>query len=114
MRTVVMFALMCGLAFFAQAEVIEEPLWPDGAPGAKGDGEADVPKFLISVPENPNGTSVVVCPGGGYSNLAKDHEGYDIAKWLNERGIAAFILWYRHAPDYGHPIPLTHKSEHYW
>src|SRR5690606_24257053 len=42
-----------------------------------------------------NGTSVVICPGGGYSHLAIDKEGYKVAKWLNTLGISAFVLKYR-------------------
>ncbi|MBS1947978.1 MAG: alpha/beta hydrolase [Bacteroidetes bacterium] len=45
-----------------------------------------------------NGTAVIICPGGGYSILAASHEGYDVAKKLNEWGIAAFVLKYR-IPD---------------
>ena len=44
--------------------------------------------------------------GGGYGGLAMDHEGVQIARWLNERGIAAFILKYRLGPRYRHPAPL--------
>ncbi|GGC02796.1 alpha/beta hydrolase [Dyadobacter sediminis] len=49
-------------------------------------------------PEKANGTSVIVCPGGGYGVLVMDYEGYRIAKELNKSGIAAFILKYR-LPD---------------
>ncbi len=45
-----------------------------------------------------NGAAVVICPGGGYRILAIDHEGYQIAEWLNNLGIAAFVLKYR-LPD---------------
>ena len=41
------------------------------------------------------GTGVLVCPGGGYFALAIDHEGMDVAHWLAERGLAAFVLKYR-------------------
>jgi acetyl esterase/lipase len=52
-------------------------------------------------------TAVVVCPGGGYGGLAMDHEGHQIAEWLNSLGISAFILDYRHRnKGYGHPAPL--------
>ena len=47
---------------------------------------------------NNNGSAVIVCPGGGYSILAIDLEGYEIAKWLNNIGITAFVLQYR-VPD---------------
>lgn len=49
---------------------------------------------------------MVVCPGGGYQMLAVDHEGKQIAEWLNARGVAAFVLKYRIAPRYRHPAPL--------
>ena len=42
-----------------------------------------------------NGTAVIVAPGGAFHILAIDHEGYDVAKWLNSKGIAAFVLKYR-------------------
>ena len=43
----------------------------------------------------PNGTAVVVAPGGGFSILAIIHEGRDVARWMNERGVTAFVLRYR-------------------
>lgn len=46
-----------------------------------------------------NGTAVIICPGGGYTRLAVDIEGYDIAAWLNSMGVAAFILIYRLPSD---------------
>ncbi|HUB77200.1 MAG TPA: alpha/beta hydrolase, partial [Bryobacteraceae bacterium] len=52
------------------------------------------------------GTAVVVCPGGGYVNLAMDHEGDQIARWLNSIGVTAFVLKYRLGPRYRHPIEL--------
>lgn len=59
-----------------------------------------VPTITVSLPDPAlaTGTAVVVCPGGGYHILAVDHEGYDVAKWLNARGIAAIILKYRVVP----------------
>ena len=49
---------------------------------------------------------MVVCPGGGYGHLAIDHEGEQIARWLNSFGVAGFVLKYRIAPRYHHPAPL--------
>src|ERR1022692_343896 len=51
-------------------------------------------------------TAVVVCPGGGYGMLADNHEGRQVANWLNSLGIAAFVLKYRLGPRYHHPIEL--------
>jgi acetyl esterase/lipase len=45
--------------------------------------------------QNATGKAVVICPGGGYQQLAYDWEGTDVAKWLNSKGIAAFVLKYR-------------------
>lgn len=55
------------------------------------------PDLTIFLPEKSKATGigVIICPGGGYSGLAIDHEGYDIAKKLNEKGIAGFVLKYR-------------------
>lgn len=82
-------------------------LWPDGAPLAKGSEAKDKPKLTYSIPENCNGTSVVIYPGGGYRHLAMGHEGTDIVAWFNKLGIAAFICEYRHrGKGYGHPAPM--------
>jgi len=84
------------------------PLWADGAPGQAGDTIDDIPTLSVFLPpeDQANGTAVVVCPGGGYGGLAFDHEGEDVARWLNSEGIAGFVLRYRHAPGYQHPYPL--------
>jgi len=88
-----------------------ELLWADGAPGAKGTEEGDKPSLTIYLPEKEKatGAAVVICPGGGYGHLAMDHEGHQIAQWLNSFGVAGFILQYRHSKSgggYGHPAPL--------
>jgi len=53
------------------------------------------PTLTIYKPPKPNGTAVVICPGGGYVRLAIDNEGINIAEWLNKYGITAVILKYR-------------------
>jgi acetyl esterase/lipase len=85
-----------------------ELLWPAGAPGSVGDEAADKPTLTIWLPpaDRANGAAVVICPGGGYGHLAVDHEGKQVAEWLNANGIAAFMLKYRIAPRYRHPAPL--------
>jgi acetyl esterase/lipase len=83
-------------------------LWPDGAPGARGKEAVDVPTLTPYVPESPvaTGTSVIICPGGGYANLAMDHEGRQVADFFNKLGVTAFILKYRLGPRYRHPSML--------
>lgn len=92
---------------FAQQEVL---LWPEGAPGALGNEPKDKPSlFIYKAPNDAaTGAAVLVCPGGGYSHLAMDHEGHDIARWFNSMGITAFVLKYRlGGDDYRHPIMLN-------
>ena len=84
-------------------------LWPGGAPDAKGDDpEKDVPTLSVfpPKPEAATGAAVVVCPGGGYAMLAADHEGRQVAEWLNSIGVTAFVLKYRLGPRYHHPAML--------
>ena len=91
------------------AEPNKQLLWPDGAPGAKGDKPEDKPTLTAFLPEESKavGTAVVICPGGGYGGLATDHEGKQIGEWLNSFGVAGFVLEYRHrGRGYGHPAPL--------
>lgn len=106
--------LLAGLVFttsiaFAQQEDGKTLLlWPDGAPGAMGTTDADKPSITVYMPRTApkDGTAVIVCPGGGYGALAMNHEGRQIANWLNSYGIVAFVLKYRLGPRYHHPIEM--------
>jgi len=86
------------------------PLWTDEVPHIKGTAPGiDIPQLTIYRPSQSlkRDVAVVICPGGGYGGLALDHEGHDIAKWLNQLGITAGILEYRMSRGgYQHPIPL--------
>jgi acetyl esterase/lipase len=73
------------------------PLWAGKAPLAAGDSAADKPELTVYRPEKPNGTAVVVCPGGGYGGLAMDHEGKQVGAFFAGRGVTAFVLKYRTA-----------------
>ena len=55
--------------------------------------------------ENNCGTAVLICPGGGYSGVSAVKEGAEIAKWFNELGVSAFVLYYR-MPNGHYEIPL--------
>ncbi len=88
-------------------------LWPGGAPGAKGnDPDQDIPTLTAwrAKPEVATGAAVVICPGGGYGMLAMDHEGKQVAEWLNSLGVSAFVLKYRLGPRYHHPAMLQDAS----
>ena len=82
------------------------PLWPGDAPGAKGKDAGDIPGVYVYPAAKPNGAAVVVCPGGGYGAHAMNHEGVQIADWLNGHGITALVLKYRLGPKYNHPVEL--------
>ena len=115
------FAFLAVLGWFIVSTMAQSdstfPLWPDGAPGALGTEPKDIPTLTVYLPEKsgeantssnsaatPN-AAMVICPGGGYQHLA-DHEGRTYAQWLNDHGIAAFVLKYRLGPDYHHPAML--------
>jgi acetyl esterase/lipase len=112
--------LVCNfiLMFFAiKAQTVKTiNLYPNGVPNAKinldytekadtaADGKIRIskvvkPQLIAYYPAKPNGTSVIICPGGGYGILAIKHEGYDIAKAFNEMGVTAFVLKYRLPSD---------------
>lgn len=81
-------------------------LWPERAPMANGEADADKPGvWVYPAKENANGAAIVICPGGGYSIHATDHEGVQPAKYFNSIGVTAFVLRYRLSP-YRHPVPL--------
>lgn len=95
-------------------------LWPTAAPGATAatlvekfterSSDAAVkdrsvtgvskPSLFPYLAKQPNGAAAIVVPGGGYTHLAWDKEGVDIATWLNSLGISAFVLKYRMPADF--------------
>jgi acetyl esterase/lipase len=83
-------------------------LWGAMIPGPASQDPKNVPTLVVALApkEKANGTAVVVCPGGGYSGRATDHEGKQIAEWLNQRGVSAFILKYRTVGESKIPAPL--------
>lgn len=97
-------------------------LWPGEAPGAPRAPEGtekitngwrftdvEVPQYCLFKPEKPNGTAVVVLPGGGYAMLAADHEGKQVGEFFAERGVTAMVVKYRVRSNqeltYHFPVP---------
>jgi acetyl esterase/lipase len=109
MKTFFTLSTVLAFSILAHAEVPAPlPLWPDGAPGALGGTTNDIPTLTPYLPDpaNATGAAMVICPGGGYAHLAS-HEGKDYALWLNQHGIAGFVLKYRLGSDgYRHPAML--------
>jgi endo-1,4-beta-xylanase len=112
----VIFAL-CGISAMGQEKVVY--LWPNGAPGSEGKNTEEVvrinqygehivsnvhhPSITLYLPtkDKATGAAVIVIPGGGHSELWMDHEGYRVAEWLSDHGVAAFVLKYRLAREKG-------------
>ena len=109
MKTILALLFIVGCCATTMAQTGESfPLWPDGAPGALGKAEKDIPTLTPYLPDpaKATGAAVVICPGGGYGMLAS-HEGVDYARFLNEQGIAGFVLKYRlGSGGYRHPVML--------
>jgi acetyl esterase/lipase len=83
------------------------PLWPEGAPMARGTAPGDVPKLFYYPASGASASSaVIVLPGGGYSHVLMEKEGGTEARWLAEHGVAAFVLQYRLGPWYRYPVPM--------
>ncbi|MBR6559402.1 MAG: alpha/beta hydrolase [Clostridia bacterium] len=81
-------------------------LWENGAPGfdpSIGQAEPSVDAYIIE--DGKEHSAVIVCPGGGYTHRAEDHEGKQVCEFLNSHGINAFMLKYRLRP-YRYPIEL--------
>ncbi len=96
------------------------PLWTQGAPGSEaraaepekieGSNVCNVhnPSLTpyVPAPDKSTGTAVIICPGGGHSKLCLGHEGYALAEWFRDHGIAAFVLKYRLSREPGSPYTL--------
>ncbi|MBI3416492.1 MAG: alpha/beta hydrolase [Verrucomicrobia bacterium] len=109
MKKLLLITAIAARSFFASsAEPAPIPLWPDGAPGALGKDEKDIPTLTPFLPaaDKASGAAIVICPGGGYGGLAP-YEGQDYARWLAEHGVAGFVLKYRLGSNgYRHPRML--------
>lgn len=104
---------------WAQGEPVVQ-LWPGEAPGSEGQSAPEVadaqghvssihhPSITVFAPPQGKaiGVTVLVCPGGGHRYLAIQHEGDDVARWLNTQGITAFVLKYRLARDTNSPYKV--------
>ncbi len=80
------------------------PLWPERAPGEAAEGSPQ-PSLTVFRPDHPNGTVMIICPGGGYGGLVTGPEGTGIATWLNAHGIIGAVLEYR-LPHGNSALPL--------
>jgi acetyl esterase/lipase len=82
------------------------PLWTGNVPESAGRPSGENASITFYQPANPNGSAVVICPGGGYGGLVTGPEGHGIAQWLSRHGIAGIILEYRQ-PRGNYKVPLA-------
>ncbi|MBQ9363314.1 MAG: alpha/beta hydrolase [Bacteroidaceae bacterium] len=86
-------------------------LWPEGAPNTNGN-PTDTAKVTVFLPDEKRATgrAVVICPGGGYTHLAMQHEGTDWASFFTNQGIAVVVLKYR-MPRGNCEVPVSDAEE---
>lgn len=107
------FLFLCTALSLSAAEPLKLPVWPEGAPGKmqppspatlefiqKRAGRSTLtnisePTLTVYRPDKPNGTSVIVAPGGAYVFLSAVHEGTQVCEWLNTIGVTGILLQYR-------------------
>ena len=103
------------------AQDIQMPLWTSEVPNRLESNQKEqqelrdilwvthvqTPDISVFLPSkrHATGQAVLICPGGGYSGLAYNWEGTDIARWLNSKGIAGIVLKYRLPSAESQPIP---------
>lgn len=114
--------LFCSLMLNANPPAIELPLWPNGAPNSNGLNAADesgdssfimgisIPILYVYPASKPNGTAIIMLPGGGYTGVAMEHEGHDMADWLNALGVTYAVLKYR-MPNGHSDVPLSDAEQ---
>ena len=108
----VLFFLMMFISTMASAQQgTEMNLWPEGPHTSNGDPE-DMAKVTVFLPDEKKATgrAIVCCPGGGYSHLAMQHEGFEWAPFFNEQGIALIVLKYR-MPHGNYTVPAEDAEE---
>src|SRR5260370_40558096 len=113
MKKLLLPLALFSFAIFCQADTQAPiPLWPDGAPGAFGKEDKDIPTITPFLPEPGarTGAAIVICPGGAYAMLA-EHEGGGYALWLNQHGITGFVLKYRLGTHGSHHPAMMHHAE---
>lgn len=118
---IAMLCLMLTPSISNAQKTIDIDLWPKGLPNTNGidttqpydDSKQNFkPNIKVFLPaaDKATGRAVVCCPGGGYSHLAMDHEGYQWAPFFNERGIAFIVLKYR-MPHEVTEVPISDARE---
>lgn len=122
MKNFITTLLLFVTTMLSAQNTLELPLWPAGAPNSNGltgteedlDGgrvaNVVTPSITVYKANKPNGMAIIMCPGGGYARLAMNHEGHDMAPWLNAQGITYVVLKYR-MPNSHYEVPLSDAEQ---
>ena len=122
MKKIFLLSFLFVTTMLSAQKTVELPLWPNGTPNSnelagaeqrQNNGEvSDVtePTLTVYPAARPNGMAIIMCPGGGYSRLAMNHEGHDMAPWFNTQGITYAVLKYR-MPNGHHEVPLSDAEQ---
>jgi acetyl esterase/lipase len=111
LRPALAVLLLAPLVALQAAENQPIPIWPEGAPGALGTTEKDRPTITPYLPAKPSGAAILLIPGGSYGNIYLG-QTEPFALWLNQQGIAAFVLRYRlGSAGYRYPSQLQDAVE---
>lgn len=122
MKNFITTLLLFVTTMLSAQNTLELPLWPAGAPNSNGltgteedlDGgrvaNVVTPSITVYKANQPNGMAIIMCPGGGYARLAMNHEGHDMASWLNAQGITYVVLKYR-MPNSHYEVPLSDAEQ---
>ena len=111
--SVTVLAFLALLTLLSQSVLAEDSaskpevvsLWNGKAPMGDGTFQAENPELTLHRPAKPNGSAMVICPGGGYGGVVIGPEGHGIAQWLNRHGITGVVLNYR-LPNGNSMVPL--------
>lgn len=122
MKKILLLSFLFATTMLSAQKPVELPLWPNGAPnnneltgteqGRNNGGVSNVtePTLTVYPAPHPNGMAIIMCPGGGYSGLAMNHEGHDMASWFNTQGITYAVLKYR-MPNGHNEVPLSDAEQ---
>ena len=118
MKKLALMSLLFVSTLLAAQEPVKIKLWQNGAPNdngmtsqvEKGPLYVAEPTIEVYPAKESNGLAIVMCPGGGYSHLAMNHEGHDMANWFNSQGITYAVLTYR-MPNGNNEVPLSDAQQ---
>lgn len=122
MKKILLLSFLFATTMLSAQKPVELSLWPNGVPNNneltnseqnhnnEWVSDVTIPTLTVYPAPHPNGMAIIMCPGGGYSGLAMNHEGHDMASWFNTQGITYAVLKYR-MPNGHNEVPLSDAEQ---